>query len=102
MGRVEKCMSECILCPRMCRAHRMAQETGYCRETAELVVARAALHMWEEECISGENGSGAVWDVFTARIRIFPGQKLEKRLQLEGLQRYFWNCRHRGRIILIL
>ncbi len=61
MGRVEKCMSECILCPRMCRAHRMAQETGFCRETAELVVARAALHMWEEECISGENGSGTVF-----------------------------------------
>ena len=61
MGRVEKCMSECILCPRMCRAHRMAQETGFCRETAGLVVARAALHMWEEECISGENGSGTVF-----------------------------------------
>jgi putative pyruvate formate lyase activating enzyme len=29
--------------------------------TSELVVARAALHMWEEPCISGEKGSGAVF-----------------------------------------
>lgn len=29
--------------------------------TSELFVARAALHMWEEPCISGENGSGAVF-----------------------------------------
>ena len=61
MGRVEKCMSECILCPRMCRANRLAGVFGYCGETAEVVVARAALHMWEEECISGEKGSGTVF-----------------------------------------
>lgn len=61
MGRVEACMSECTLCPRMCRADRMAKAAGYCRESAELAVARAALHMWEEECISGKNGSGTVF-----------------------------------------
>lgn len=54
------------------------------RETAELVAARAALHMWEEECISGKAGSGTVffpvviWAVFSARITIFPRQKQEK------------------------
>lgn len=39
----------------------MERDAGYCRESAELVVARAALHMWEEGCISGENGSGTVF-----------------------------------------
>jgi putative pyruvate formate lyase activating enzyme len=34
---------------------------GYCKVTEELVVARAALHMWEEPCISGKEGSGTVF-----------------------------------------
>lgn len=61
MNRLDSYMSACVLCPRMCRADRLAGRTGYCRETAELVVARAALHMWEEECISGKSGSGTVF-----------------------------------------
>lgn len=32
-----------------------------CGQTEELVVARAALHYWEEPCISGKEGSGAVF-----------------------------------------
>jgi putative pyruvate formate lyase activating enzyme len=40
---------------------RTSGRTGYCKATDELVVARAALHMWEEPCISGEEGSGAVF-----------------------------------------
>ncbi len=54
-------MADCVLCPRMCHANRLAGRIGYCRETAELVAARAALHMWEEECISGKAGSGTVF-----------------------------------------
>lgn len=54
-------MSDCILCPRECHVNRLGGERGYCRETAELVVARAGLHMWEETSISGENGSGTVF-----------------------------------------
>ncbi len=55
------CLADCVLCPRMCHANRLAGRIGYCRETAELVAARAALHMWEEECISGKAGSGTVF-----------------------------------------
>lgn len=54
-------LKDCTLCPRDCHADRVAGKVGYCRETAELVVARAALHMWEEPCISGEKGSGTVF-----------------------------------------
>ena len=39
----------------------MEGKRGYCKETATLAVARAALHMWEETCISGESGSGTVF-----------------------------------------
>lgn len=61
MKWIETAMSDCVLCPRMCHADRLAGDRGFCKETAELVVARAALHMWEEECISGEYGSGTVF-----------------------------------------
>jgi putative pyruvate formate lyase activating enzyme len=40
---------------------RAGGKKGYCRETEELVVARAALHFWEEPCISGTRGSGTVF-----------------------------------------
>ena len=52
---------KCTLCPRMCGADRAAGERGYCGMGAELTAARAALHYWEEPCISGESGSGAVF-----------------------------------------
>lgn len=50
----------CELCPRKCRVDRRTS-VGYCHEGAEPRAARAALHMWEEPCISGEEGSGTVF-----------------------------------------
>ncbi len=50
----------CQLCPRKCGANRM-KEKGMCGVDARLQVARAALHFWEEPCISGERGSGTVF-----------------------------------------
>lgn len=50
----------CSLCPRECKVNRN-EKTGYCGEGASLNLTRAALHMWEEPCISGENGSGTVF-----------------------------------------
>ena len=49
------------MCPRHCMVMRDNGEKGFCRETNHLRVARAALHMWEEPCISGEEGSGTVF-----------------------------------------
>ncbi|MCD7835978.1 MAG: radical SAM protein [Lachnospiraceae bacterium] len=54
-------MADCTLCPRKCHANRLQGVTGYCSQTAELSAARAALHFWEEPCISGSSGSGAVF-----------------------------------------
>lgn len=51
----------CRLCPRECTADREQGELGYCRMPSEPYVARAALHYWEEPCISGTEGSGAVF-----------------------------------------
>lgn len=54
-------MRHCTLCPRACGAERLTGQRGVCGQTAEVKVARAALHMWEEPCISGTRGSGTVF-----------------------------------------
>lgn len=54
-------LSACRLCPRNCGADRAAGKKGRCGVSAGIKVARAALHMWEEPCISGAEGSGTVF-----------------------------------------
>ncbi len=61
MEQLQYLLSNCTLCPRNCGVDRTLGKTGYCGVTAELVAARAALHMWEEPCLVGENGSGTVF-----------------------------------------
>lgn len=51
----------CLLCPRKCGINRRTGQTGVCGVPSEIKVARAALHYWEEPCISGKRGSGAVF-----------------------------------------
>ena len=53
--------SHCEICPRSCGAARAEGGAGYCGADLRMRIARAALHMWEEPCISGERGSGAVF-----------------------------------------
>ena len=51
-----------MLCPRRCRAVRTEEAGGgFCGMGTDPVVGRAALHFWEEPCISGTRGSGAVF-----------------------------------------
>lgn len=50
----------CNICPRKCNAQREITQ-GFCRAPERFKLARAALHFWEEPCISGKNGSGAVF-----------------------------------------
>lgn len=54
-------LRSCRLCPRSCGVDRLAGERGVCGCGATVRVARAALHFWEEPCLSGEHGSGAVF-----------------------------------------
>ena len=49
----------CNLCPRNCNTDRDTS-VGYCKMTNTVKISRAALHHWEEPCISAENGSGTV------------------------------------------
>ncbi|MBQ4425386.1 MAG: radical SAM protein [Lachnospiraceae bacterium] len=50
----------CVQCPRRCGADRL-KTTGFCGVSAGFQLARAAPHFGEEPCISGTNGSGAVF-----------------------------------------
>ena len=54
-------MMSCTLCPRECGADRTAGAKGVCGCGSTLKAARAALHYWEEPCLTGGRGSGAVF-----------------------------------------
>lgn len=52
----------CAQCPRRCGALRTdTGGEGFCQMPARPVLARAALHRWEEPCLSGPNGAGTVF-----------------------------------------
>lgn len=51
----------CTLCPRECGVNRAGGERGFCGALAQAYAAKAYPHMWEEPCLSGENGSGTVF-----------------------------------------
>ena len=53
--------SPCCLCPHVCGVLRQYGQTGFCGCGDRPVIARAAPHFWEEPCISGSRGSGAVF-----------------------------------------
>lgn len=54
-------LTACTLCPRQCGANRTKGESGFCGAASDIVIGRYSLHMWEEPCISGKNGSGTVF-----------------------------------------
>ena len=54
-------MKICKMCPRACRVDRESGESGFCGATNEYIIGSADLHFWEEPCISGTSGSGAIF-----------------------------------------
>lgn len=111
MERIKENMNilkDCTLCPRNCHADRFGGQRGRCHETAEIVAARAALHMWEEPCISGDAGSGAVFFSGCSMGCIFcqnhniAEAKAGKIITIERLSQIFLNFREKELPILIL
>lgn len=93
---------ECSICPRCCKVNRRKNKWGVCNVSDVLVVARAALHYWEEPCISGENGSGAVFFsgcslncVFCQNREISRGQ-IGKQISVERLVEIFFELKEKG------
>lgn len=95
-------MTDCTLCPRACHANRLAGQVGYCGQPATLRAARASLHLWEEPCISGEQGSGTVFFsgcnmrcIFCQNHNIAIG-KAGKELSLERVADIFLELQEQG------
>ena len=61
LEQISEYMRDCTLCPRECHVNRFEGSRGFCNQTSDITAARAALHFWEEPCISGKKGSGAVF-----------------------------------------
>lgn len=98
----EDLMRNCRICPRDCNADRLSGHAGFCHTDAVLKVARAALHFWEEPCISGEEGSGAVFFsgcslgcVYCQNRDISGGQRGET-ISVDRLARIFLELQEQG------
>lgn len=52
---------QCNICPRRCGVDRENGRLGFCGASNKIRIARAALHFWEEPCLSGKNGAGTVF-----------------------------------------
>ena len=95
-------LEDCSLCPRECHVDRTRGGTGLCGRTDELMVARAALHEWEEPCISGKKGSGTVFFsgcslgcVYCQNRRLAQGL-LGKIITIERLAKIFLELQKKG------
>lgn len=100
--KITSYMSDCTLCPRRCHANRAAGQTGFCGQTAQLRAARAALHFWEEPCISGDCGSGTVFFsgcslqcIFCQNHEIALGES-GRAISVERLSRIFLELQEKG------
>ena len=54
-------LGNCTLCAHRCKVNRLNNEVGRCKSTDKIKIALSSLHMFEEPCISGKNGSGTVF-----------------------------------------
>lgn len=91
----------CTLCPRRCGVNRY-MTAGACKEGNMMRAARAGLHMWEEPCISGSEGSGAIFFtgcslrcVFCQNKEISRGGK-GKCISAERLIEIFYELKEQG------
>lgn len=53
--------NSCRLCPRNCGVNRNEGRVGFCGAGEKIKIAKYYLHMWEEPCITGKNGSGTIF-----------------------------------------
>ena len=97
-----KYLTACRLCARNCRINRLAGERGACGMGSEITAARAALHFWEEPCLSGTRGSGTIF--FTGcslhcsfcQNRLVSSGNLGKEITAERLSEIFFELARQG------
>jgi len=94
-------MSLCNLCPRGCNIDRETS-LGFCSVYNKIKVARAALHAWEEPCISGSRGAGTVFFsgcnlscIYCQNEKISHGA-FGKEISVSGLRDIFFSLIEKG------
>ena len=98
---MDKLLKKCTICPKQCKIDR-TENCGICGATDKIKVARAALHFWEEPCISGEKGSGTVFFsycplkcVYCQNFEISRGNA-GKEITVERLSEIFLELQNKG------
>lgn len=102
MSGVMDMLSSCGLCPRSCGVDRLAGEIGFCGAGMHVAIARAALHYWEEPCISGTHGSGTVFFthcnlkcVYCQNFEISHGG-VGREIDIDSLVKVFFDLQEQG------
>lgn len=54
-------LEQCKICPRECKVNRLDGKLGNCKASDKVEISLVSLHMYEEPCISGKNGSGTIF-----------------------------------------
>lgn len=98
----KKYLENCNLCNRHCNVNRLKSELGACHASSDIMLARAALHFFEEPPISGKEGSGAVFFsccnfkcVFCQNHEISQEYK-GMEVSIEKLSKIFLNLQNQG------
>lgn len=101
MDKYSELLKECRICPRNCSVDRR-DANGYCKAGVSVRAAKAFLHMWEEPCISGNRGSGAVFFsscnlgcVFCQNYKI-SHEGFGKEITIERLSEIFMELQDKG------
>ena len=95
-------LKKCNLCPRTCGVNRLEGRRGFCGAEDMVKVARAALHHWEEPCVSGEIGSGTVFFSYCTLKCVFCQNfdisqcKAGKEISIERLGEIFLELQEKG------
>ena len=95
-------LNSCTLCPRNCKVNRNNGEKGFCGAGKNLRVARAALHYYEEPCLSGNGGSGTVFFSYCNLKCVFcqnhqiSTENFRKEISIERLSNIFLELQKKG------
>lgn len=95
-------LRRCELCPRRCRANRLANKRGFCGVTGEVIISHFGPHLGEEPPISGKNGSGTIFFA-SCNLRCIYCQNYQishqtagERYDVDGLVRVFFTLERQG------
>ncbi|PWL45898.1 MAG: radical SAM protein [Clostridiales bacterium] len=100
--KMDELLKNCMLCPRNCGVDRTGGRRGVCGAGEHVKAARAALHFWEEPCISGDRGSGTVFFSYCGlqcvycQNRAISRGKAGKEISAERLAEIFLELQHKG------